>query len=208
MVDLETAELAKYVDNAWHALKVVFGNEVGAIARARGVDGRALIDILTADPRLNLSAAYLRPGFAFGGSCLPKDVRALDGLARAHGVAAPVLGHVMASNAALIEQGALWVRSFGKSRIALLSGSFKTGVDDPRESPFVALAEQLRAGGCDVRILGPGEPPKAMLDWAEVVLATEADHAALLASHAFAGLILDFSIERLPDPAGPTRRFL
>ncbi len=105
VTDLETAELVKYVDNAWHALKVAFGNEMGVLAKTLGINSQELMDIFFQDQKLNLSAAYLRPGFAFGGSCLPKDLRALTYLSRKLDLSLPVLNHVLDSNRMLIERG-------------------------------------------------------------------------------------------------------
>ena len=152
---IEIAEFVKYVDNAWHALKVAFGNEVGVIAQALGVDSNEVMDIFFQDKRLNISSAYLRPGFAFGGSCLPKDLRALTYLGRHLDLSLPILDHIQDSNRMLIERGVQWVLdTFGK-RIAFLGVSFKSGTDDVRESPFVEIAERLMGKGCEVRIFDP-----------------------------------------------------
>jgi GDP-mannose 6-dehydrogenase len=152
IVDLEVAELAKYADNAWHALKVAFANEIGAIAQSLGLDSHAVMGVLLADTRLNISPAYLRPGFAFGGSCLPNDLRALVRLASARGVSLPVIDHVLDSNQLALERGAAWIVSRSGKRVALLGISFKAGTDDVRESPFVALVARLTGSGLDVRI--------------------------------------------------------
>jgi GDP-mannose 6-dehydrogenase len=152
LVPLRVAEMAKYVDNTFHALKVDFGNEIGAICAALAVDSHAVMDVFLADSKLNLSAAYLRPGFAFGGSCLPKDVRALTHTARRHDVAVPVLDHVLASNEAHLRRALDLVLSPGKRKVGLLGLAFKAGTDDLRESPMVELAERLIGKGCDVKI--------------------------------------------------------
>jgi GDP-mannose 6-dehydrogenase len=154
---LEIAEFLKYVDNAWHALKVAFGNETGIIAKALGLRSHDVMDIFFADERLNISSAYMRPGFAFGGSCLPKDLRALTQLGRTLDLSLPVLGHILDSNRLLIERGADWILDQSilgqsKRRVAILGISFKPGTDDVRESPFVELAARLIQQGCDVRI--------------------------------------------------------
>jgi GDP-mannose 6-dehydrogenase len=149
---LETAELVKYVDNAWHALKVAFGNEIGLIGKTLGIDSHDVMNIFCEDKRLNISPAYLRPGFAFGGSCLPKDLRALTYLSRKLDLTLPVLDHILESNRMLTERGAAWIHKQGNKRIGFLGISFKSGTDDVRESPFVELVERLIGKGCEVRI--------------------------------------------------------
>jgi len=152
---IETAELVKYIDNAWHALKVSFGNEIGLLASTLGVDSNEVMNIFFEDKRLNISTAYLRPGFAFGGSCLPKDLRALTYLGRKLDLSLPLLNHILDSNRMLIERGVGWILGQSKKRIAFLGISFKSGTDDMRESPFVELVERLIGKGCEVRIFDP-----------------------------------------------------
>jgi GDP-mannose 6-dehydrogenase len=152
---IETAELVKYVDNAWHALKVAFGNEIGLLASTLEIDSHEVMDIFFQDKRLNISPAYLKPGFAFGGSCLPKDLRALTYLGRKLDLSLPVLNHILDSNRMLIERGVDWILGQSKKRIAFLGISFKSGTDDMRESPFVELVERLIGKGCEVRIFDP-----------------------------------------------------
>ncbi len=155
IADLETAELTKYVDNAWHALKVAFANEVGRVARAVGVDGRRVMDLFTEDTKLNISAKYLKPGQAFGGSCLPKDLRALTHHAQGLDLDVPVLASALRSNAAHRQTAFELVTDTGAKRIGLLGLSFKGGTDDVRESPMMDLAERLIGKGYDVRIHDP-----------------------------------------------------
>ena len=152
---IEIAELVKYVDNSWHALKVAFGNEIGLISKTLGIDSHAVMNIFFEDNRLNISPAYLRPGFAFGGSCLPKDLRALTYLSRKLDLTLPVLDHIMESNRMLIERGVTWILEQGKKRVAFLGISFKSGTDDVRESPFVEVIERLIGKGTEVRIFDP-----------------------------------------------------
>jgi GDP-mannose 6-dehydrogenase len=147
-----TAEMIKYVDNCWHALKVTFANEVGRLCKAMGVDGRLAMRLFCMDTKLNLSTAYLRPGFAFGGSCLPKDVRALNYQGRLLDVDTPVLGSIMASNQAHIAQAFSMIRATGHRRIGLLGLSFKENTDDLRESPLVTLAELLIGKGYQLTV--------------------------------------------------------
>jgi GDP-mannose 6-dehydrogenase len=146
------AEMSKYVDNSYHALKVVFGNEIGAICRSAGLDSHQVMDIFLADTKLNISPAYLRPGFAFGGSCLPKDVRALVDMARRRSVDIPLLAGVIPANEAHVRRAVDLVVACGRRRVALMGLSFKAGTDDLRESPLVELAERLIGKGYDVRI--------------------------------------------------------
>lgn len=152
LVPIGVAEMAKYVDNSFHALKVGFANEIGAICASVGVDSHEVMDVFLSDTKLNLSAAYLRPGFAFGGSCLPKDVRALTHTARRHDVEVPVLAHLLTSNEAHLRRALDLVLSLGKRKVGLLGLAFKAGTDDLRESPMVELAERLVGKGCDVKI--------------------------------------------------------
>jgi GDP-mannose 6-dehydrogenase len=154
-VPLGVAEMTKYVDNGFHALKVDFGNEIGAICASLGLDSHMVMDVFLADTKLNLSGAYLRPGFAFGGSCLPKDVRALTHLARRHDVEVPVLSHVLSSNDVHLRRALDMVIALGKRKVGMFGLSFKSGTDDLRESPMVELAERLIGKGCDVRIYDP-----------------------------------------------------
>jgi GDP-mannose 6-dehydrogenase len=148
----EIAEIAKYVDNVWHALKIGFANEVGNICKSRNIDSHAVMDVFLSDRKLNISPAYLKPGFAFGGSCLPKDTRAIAYLARLCDLELPLLQAILPSNQHQIERAVDWVLSFGKRRVALLGCAFKAGTDDLRESPYVILAERLMGKGCSIRI--------------------------------------------------------
>lgn len=150
--DIETAEMVKYTDNVWHALKVGFANEIGNICKAAGIDGHKVMDIFCQDLKLNLSPYYLKPGFAFGGSCLPKDVRALTYKARMLDVETPILGAIMPSNQRQIETGLKMVMEKGRKRIGILGFSFKAGTDDLRESPLVELVERLIGKGYDLRL--------------------------------------------------------
>jgi GDP-mannose 6-dehydrogenase len=149
---VKTAEMVKYADNVFHALKVVFGNEIGTLCRALGIDSHEVMTIFCQDTRLNISPAYLMPGFAYGGSCLPKDLRALNYLARARNVEMPVIHAIQGSNDRHILRALDLVLSLGETRIGVLGLSFKPGTDDLRESPLVELVERLLGKGCRVRI--------------------------------------------------------
>jgi len=150
--DIETAEMVKYVDNVWHALKVTFANEIGAICKQLDVDSHAVMDIFCQDKKLNISPYYLKPGFAFGGSCLPKDVRALTYQSNRLDLKLPVLESIMDSNRAQIDRAMELVTQTGARRIGILGFSFKAGTDDLRESPIVELAERLIGKGFDLRL--------------------------------------------------------
>ena len=149
---LDTAEMVKYVDNTWHALKVGFANEIGSIAKALSIDSFEVMDVFCRDTKLNLSPYYLRPGYAFGGSCLPKDVRALTYRARTLDVETPILGSILPSNEAHVRRGIDLVLNEGRRKVGVLGFSFKAGTDDLRESPIVELVERLIGKGFDLQL--------------------------------------------------------
>ncbi|MDP9161358.1 MAG: UDP-glucose/GDP-mannose dehydrogenase family protein [Acidobacteriota bacterium] len=147
-----SAEMVKYVCNTWHAVKVGFANEVGTLAKQLGVDAEAVIEIFCADNKLNISSTYLKPGFAFGGSCLPKDVRALTYRARELDLKLPLLESIMPSNDEHLQRAVEMVLETGKKNIAMLGLSFKAATDDLRESPQVWLVKRLLGEGCQLQI--------------------------------------------------------
>jgi GDP-mannose 6-dehydrogenase len=151
-VPVETAEMVKYVDNVWHALKVGFANEIGSLCKQMNLDGQQVMSIFCQDQKLNLSSYYLRPGFAFGGSCLPKDLRALNHVAGRLDVNAPILNSILASNAIQVQRGFDMIQARGSKRVGVLGFSFKAGTDDLRESPIVELIERLLGKGFDICI--------------------------------------------------------
>ncbi|MCG5497550.1 nucleotide sugar dehydrogenase [Ectothiorhodospira variabilis] len=153
--EIGTAEMVKYACNAFHALKIVFANEIGRLSQSLGLDSRDVMHLVTLDRQLNISPAYLRPGFAFGGSCLPKDLRALLHMSKELDTDVPTLGSLIPSNHLQVDHAANFVLETGKRRIGLVGLSFKSGTDDMRESPLVELAERLIGKGLELKIHDP-----------------------------------------------------
>jgi len=152
---IRDAEMLKYVNNAFHALKVAFANEVGRWAKAEGVDSHEVMRLMRRDTKLNLSGAYLSPGFAFGGSCLPKDLRAANSRARRHDLDLPVLAGILRSNEVHLAEAVQMIERFRKRRLGFLGLSFKAGTDDLRESPILRVIGTLVGKGYDVRLHDP-----------------------------------------------------
>ena len=152
---IRTAEMLKYACNAFHAVKITFANEVGRLAQSLVVDPHEVMRLLCMDTRLNISPAYLRPGFAFGGSCLPKDLRALLHMGKTRDVVTPALSSLLASNRVHVDHAVDAVLALGRPRVGMLGLSFKSGTDDLRESPLVTVAEKLIGKGVPLRIFDP-----------------------------------------------------
>jgi GDP-mannose 6-dehydrogenase len=155
VTSLKAAEMLKYSDNAFHALKVSFANEIGALCKKLGIDSHEVMRIFVRDTKLNISPLYLKPGFAFGGPCLPKDVRALCAMARKEQVNVPVLSNVLTSNACHLRRAIKLILASGKKRVGVLGLVFKSDTDDLRESPACALVKSLLRAGRDVRVYDP-----------------------------------------------------
>ncbi|MCR9125476.1 MAG: nucleotide sugar dehydrogenase [Rhodobacteraceae bacterium] len=155
VVDLRTAEMVKYTSNTWRAVKVTFANEIGNIAKASGLDGQTVMEILCSDDKVNISSYFMRPGFAFGGSCLPKDVRALRHLASTLDTPAHMLNAVLEANESQIKRAETMVLASGAKKVGFVGISFKPGTDDLRESPLAELAARLIKQGVQVEIYDP-----------------------------------------------------
>jgi GDP-mannose 6-dehydrogenase len=219
--ETKVAESVKYLCNVFHSLKIVFANEAGSVLKAFGLDGREVMKIFCQDTQLNISAAYMRPGFAFGGSCLPKEVKGFITLARDHDVQIPALGGLIDSNEMHIKRAYDLIARDGRKRVAFFGLAFKPGTDDMRDSPLVALVERLLGKGFELeifdrfvklsRLLGKNkefiereiphlekllqEDVSAMLARAEVIVVGHADAQArqLIAQHAAGRRIVDLS---------------
>ena len=150
--DLRTSEMVKYTDNSWHALKIGFANEIGTLCKSFSIDAHEVMKIFCQDKKLNISPAYLMPGFAFGGSCLPKDLRALAYKAKTNDLALPILTSILSSNEMHISRGLDLVIKAGNKKVGILGFSFKAGTDDLRESPMIETIERLIGKGYDLRI--------------------------------------------------------
>jgi GDP-mannose 6-dehydrogenase len=152
MTSIRVAEMTKYVDNTFHALKVSFANEIGNICKSLNIDSHEVMNIFCLDTKLNLSSYYLKPGFAFGGSCLPKDVRALNYKAKTLDLHLPILNAIMQSNEQQIKNSINRIASLGKKKIGILGFAFKAGTDDLREAPMVELIETLLGKGYSIKV--------------------------------------------------------
>ena len=155
VTSIEVAEMVKYVDNVWHAAKVCFGNEIGRLCKPLGIDSHKVMDVFCKDTKLNLSPYYLKPGFAFGGSCLPKEVRAVNHIAAELGQDLPLIEALIPSNEVQIARAVEMVRATGAKRVGILGLAFKPGTDDLRESPILEVIAKLREEGIEVMAFDP-----------------------------------------------------
>lgn len=202
-VPVAVAEMTKYADNAFHGLKIGFANEIGAICRALGLDSHRVMDVFLADSKLNISTAYLRPGFAFGGSCLPKDLRGLVYAARRADVSVPLLSHVLPSNEDHLRRAFELVAAAGSRRIGLFGLSFKPGTDDLRESPLVELAERLLGKGYDLRIYDANVSLSRLMGANRDYIESRLPHLGDLLTHSAADVLshADVCVVGCKDPA-------
>lgn len=161
--EIEVAEMIKYTNNAFHALKVVFANEIGSICKKLGIDSHKVMDIFVRDNILNLSPYYLKPGFAFGGSCLPKDLRALNYLSKTEGIKTPILDTILTSNRHHIDNVLRLIYKMNKKNIGILGLTFKSGTDDVRESPLLFLAGELNKKGYSLKIYEKNINPQMLM---------------------------------------------
>jgi GDP-mannose 6-dehydrogenase len=155
VIPLRSAEIVKYANNCWHAVKISFANEIGNLCKSSEIDSHEVMDVLCSDKRLNISNAYMKPGFAYGGSCLPKDLRALRHFGKMANVATPVLDAAVSANDYQLSRAIRLVHRTGKKKIGILGITFKGDTDDLRESPMVAMAEKLMGSGYELAIFDP-----------------------------------------------------
>jgi GDP-mannose 6-dehydrogenase len=192
VTNIRVAEALKMSCNAFHALKITFANEIGRVSQSLGIDSHEVMRLLCADRRLNISPAYLKPGFAFGGSCLPKDLRALTMIARQNDLVLPMLSSLLPSNHAHIDHAIDKILKLGRPQVGMLGLSFKTGTDDLRESPLVLVAKRLLGEGCRLRIFDPEVQLSRLLG---------ANRSYIDANIPHLGELLCTSIEEMIDPS-------
>ena len=190
----DEASMVKYASNNFHALKVAFANEIGAICRQLDVDGQQVMRVFCEDHELNISPRYLRPGFGFGGSCLPKDLRAMVYVAKERDVTTPLLNSVLPSNDAQIQRVVDIVLERRRQRVVMVGLSFKVGSDDLRESPFVRLAEELIGKGVPLRIYDPDVALSSVFGRNRAYVEEHLPHVAQLFAHDFDALVADAEV--------------
>lgn len=205
--DIAVAEMTKYVSNAYHALKISFANEIGTMCKNVGIDGQQVMEIFCQDQKLNISPAYLRPGFAFGGSCLPKDVRALAHLAKEQDVEAPVLSAILPSNQYQLGRAIEMIENTGCQRIGVLGLSFKPDTDDVRESPAITLVETLHGRGYQVSVYDEIIDPEKLIGVNRAFLERALPHIASLLRHSLEELVQEVDVVVITN-GSPNFRFV
>ena len=203
---ISTASMLKYVNNAFHALKVVFANEVGNLSKAYGIDGQEVMALFCHDRQLNLSPNYLKPGYAFGGSCLPKDLRAMLYSAKEVDLELPLLSAIWPSNQAQIQRAVEMVESHGCTKVAILGLSFKAGTDDVRESPVVPLVETLAGKGYDVTIYDERVEPDNLFGANKAFLERQLPHIAAHMRPSIDEVVADAEVVVLANASPSFRR--
>jgi GDP-mannose 6-dehydrogenase len=189
VTNIRVAEALKMSCNAFHALKITFANEIGRVSQALGIDSHEVMRLVCADHRLNISPAYLKPGFAFGGSCLPKDLRALTNIARQNDIELPMLSSLLVSNRVHIDLAVDKILKLGRPKVGMLGLSFKTGTDDLRESPLVLVAKRLIGEGCEVRIFDPEVQLSRLLGANRSYIEANIPHLSSLLSASMADMV-------------------
>ena len=205
---VRTAEMVKYVSNAFHALKVCFANEIGNVCAAFGADPHEVTQVFLMDRKLNVSEAYLRPGFAFGGSCLPKDLRALLYAGRGADLLLPLLSAILPSNEGQIRRAVEAVLGTRKRRVGVVGLAFKPGTDDLRESPMVALVETLIGKGLDVRIFDPNVAIARLVGANRRYIEEEIPHIASLLCESVEGVLEHAEVLVIGSGSDESRRAL
>lgn len=208
IVPIKVAEMVKYASNAFHALKVTFANEIGNICKQQDIDSHQVMDIFCQDRKLNISPSYLKPGFAFGGSCLPKDLRALLYHARRLDLASPVLESVMASNRRQVDRAYQMIRRTNRKRVGVLGFSFKAGTDDLRESPMVELVERLIGKGYHVTVYDRNVSLANLQGANRAYIEQEIPHIASLMCDSVAGVMAESEVVIIGNKAPEFSRVL
>lgn len=207
-VPIKVAEMVKYANNAFHALKIAFANEIGNICKCQGIDSHQVMDIFCRDEKLNISSVYLKPGFAFGGSCLPKDLRALLYHAHRLDLNVPVLEAILPSNDLQIKRGFELIKQTGKKKIGVLGFSFKAGTDDLRESPVVELIEILIGKGYQVRVYDKNVSLARLHGSNRAYIEREIPHIASLMSSSLEEILVESEVIVIGNKAPEFRQVL